>query len=113
MVPEHVQDRRTDRVRWGLSDMATYFLDILKEALDAEIVLISSGNIRGKRQYTQGFVTEADINAEFPFYDNKPIVRLVPGYIVANMIQRSRADMGTAPKSKFRCYGGAEPMKPH
>ena len=101
-VPEHVQDRRTDRVRWGLSDMASYLLDVLKQAFGAEIVLISSGNIRGKRQYTEGVVTEADINAEFPFYDNKPIVRFVPGYIIANMIRRSRQGMGTEPKSKFR-----------
>lgn len=102
-VPDHIQDRRTDRVRWGISDMASYLLDVLKQAFDADIVLISSGNIRGKRQYTEGIVTEADINAEFPFYDNKPIARVVPGYIVANMIRRSRHDMGAEPKSKNAC----------
>lgn len=102
IIPDHVKDRRTDTLHEGESDMATFLLDVVKQAFDAEIVLLSALAFQGVLVYDKGVVTEADIEAEFS--DSSPIIRSVPGSIVANMIKRSRRAKGTEQQRKLNVH---------
>lgn len=102
MIPDHVKVRRTDTLDEGESDMASFLLDVVKQAFDAEIAVLSALAFQGVLVYDKGVVTEADIEAEFSH--GSPIVRSVPGSIVASMIKRSRRVKSTEKQRKLNVH---------
>jgi hypothetical protein len=103
MIPTHVKDRRTDVVDLGESDMASFFLDIVKQAFAAEIVVISALNFQGGFVSDKSVVTLADLLEEFPIESADGLmVRSIPGAIIAKMIKRSRLTKGTESNCKER-----------
>ncbi len=69
--------------------MAKFLLSHFVDIFHADAALMSSGNIRGDRDYTYcGSILS--LRALFPFSASKPIVITIPGYIIEEMITYSR-----------------------
>lgn len=69
--------------------MAKFLLSHFVEIFHADAALMSSGNIRGDRDYTDCGSILA-LHALFPFSASKPITINIPGYIIEEMITYSR-----------------------
>ncbi|CAE8713025.1 unnamed protein product [Polarella glacialis] len=77
-------------VRDSESSLATFLCTAMKETCKTEGALINSGGVRGKKVYTEGFLTFADLNREVPFPSANVVVR-VPGKVLSDGVAASRA----------------------
>jgi len=77
-------------VRQHECTMATLIATAMKEAVNAcEVCLINAGAVRAKKEYVDGLVTFADLNAECPFPSQYICVRL-EGRALSAAVQQSR-----------------------
>jgi len=97
----------THKLRRQEGSMAKFLLSRFVDIFHADAALMSSGNIRGDRDYTDcGSILS--LHALFPFSASKPIAINIPGYIIEEMITYSRRSAFLDPprdngKSSFVC----------
>jgi len=116
-------------VRRGPASMASLIATALRDNCKADAAVINAGGVRGKRDYADGIVTYAHLNAECPFPSSNVVISL-DGKTFSDAVAASRATWISSPgeddADAFHCdYGvntdaethavthvGGEPLDP-
>ena len=87
----------TTRVRFEMSELATFLLSKVRAALHGcDAALIQGGAVRGKAEYAKGKFTFGDLMKEFAFECEMAVVQL-PGRVLAASFRATRAGEGAKP----------------
>lgn len=104
-------------VRRGPASMASLIATALRDNCKADAAMINAGGVRGKRDYTNGIVTYAHLNAECPFPSSNVVLTL-DGKTFSDAVAASRATWISRPGEEdaeaFHCdYGVTTDTETH
>lgn len=104
-------------VRRGPASMASLIATALRDQCKADAAVINAGGVRGKRDYSDGIVTYAHLNAECPFPSSNVVIT-VDGTTLSEAVKASRKAWVESPGEEdadaFHCdYGVTTDQETH